>query len=149
MFSINRIASDIVLFCTDEFKFFSLPDEFCSGSSIMPNKRNPDVLELLRGSYSILIGYQSQIQSLSQNLISGYNRDIQLSKEPTMRSFDLIKNCLDINTLVISGLIVNEENCKKAMTDELFATEQAYNMVKEGIPFRQAYRKIADQLIKK
>ena len=149
MFSINRIASDIVLFCTDEFKFFSLPDEFCSGSSIMPNKRNPDVLELLRGSYSILIGYQSQIQSLSQNLISGYNRDIQLSKEPTMRSIDLIKNCLDINTLVISGLIVNEENCKKAMTDELFATEQAYNMVKEGIPFRQAYRKIADELIKK
>ena len=149
MFSINRIASDIVLFCTDEFKFFSLPDEFCSGSSIMPNKRNPDVLELLRGSYSILIGYQSQIQSLSQNLISGYNRDIQLSKEPTMRSFDLIKNCLDINTLVISGLIVNEENCKKAMTDELFATEQAYNMVKEGIPFRQAYRRIADQLTKK
>ena len=149
MFSINRIASDIVLFCTDEFKFFSLPDEFCSGSSIMPNKRNPDVLELLRGSYSILIGYQSQIQSLSQNLISGYNRDIQLSKEPTMRSFDLIKNCLDINTLVISGLIINEENCKKAMTDELFATEQAYNMVKEGIPFRQAYRKIADELIKK
>ena len=149
MFSINRIASDIVLFCTDEFKFFSLPDEFCSGSSIMPNKRNPDVLELLRGSYSILIGYQSQIQSLSQNLISGYNRDIQLSKEPTMRSFDLIKNCLDINTLVISGLIVNEENCKKAMTDELFATEHAYNMVKEGIPFRQAYRKIADELIKK
>ena len=149
MFSINRIASDIVLFCTDEFKFFSLPDEFCSGSSIMPNKRNPDVLELLRGSYSILIGYQSQIQSLSQNLISGYNRDIQLSKEPTMRSFDLIKNCLDINTLVISGLIVNEENCKKAMTDELFATEQAYNMVKEGISFRQAYRKIADELIKK
>ena len=149
MFSINRIASDIVLFCTDEFKFFSLPDEFCSGSSIMPNKRNPDVLELLRGSYSILIGYQSQIQSLSQNLISGYNRDIQLSKEPTMRSFDLIKNCLDINTLVISGLIVNEENCKKAMTDELFATEQAYNMVKEGIPIRQAYRKIADELIKK
>ena len=149
MFSINRIASDIVLFCTDEFKFFSLPDEFCSGSSIMPNKRNPDVLELLRGSYSILIGYQSQIQSLSQNLISGYNRDIQLSKEPTMRSIDLIKNCLDINSLVISGLIVNEENCKKAMTDELFATEQAYNMVKDGIPFRQAYRKIADQLIKK
>ena len=149
MFSINRIASDIVLFCTDEFKFFSLPDEFCSGSSIMPNKRNPDVLELLRGSYSILIGYQSQIQSLSQNLISGYNRDIQLSKEPTMRSFDLIKNCLDINTLVISGLIVNEENCKKAMTDELFATQQVYNMVKEGIPFRQAYRKIADELIKK
>ena len=149
MFSINRIASDIVLFCTDEFKFFSLPDEFCSGSSIMPNKRNPDVLELLRGSYSILIGYQSQIQSLSQNLISGYNRDIQLSKEPTMRSIDLIKNCLDINSLVISGLIVNEVNCKKAMTDELFATEQAYNMVKDGIPFRQAYRKIADQLIKK
>ena len=149
MFSINRIASDIVLFCTDEFKFFSLPDEFCSGSSIMPNKRNPDVLELLRGSYSILIGYQSQIQSLSQNLISGYNRDIQLSKEPTIRSIDLIKNCLDINTLVISGLIVNEKNCKKAMTDELFATEQAYNMVKEGIPFRQAYRKIADELIKK
>ncbi len=149
MFSINRIASDIVLFCTDEFKFFSLPNEFCSGSSIMPNKRNPDVLELLRASYSILIGYQSQIQSLSQNLISGYNRDIQLSKEPTMRSIDLIKNCLDINALVISGLIVNEENCKKAMTDELFATEQAYNMVKEGIPFRQAYRKIADELIKK
>ena len=93
MFNINRIASDIILFSTDEFKFFSLPDNFCSGSSIMPNKKNPDVLELLRGSYAILIGYQTQIQSLSQNLISGYNRDIQLSKEPIMKSIDLINNC--------------------------------------------------------
>ncbi len=72
MFSINKIASDIVLFCTDEFKFFSLPDEFCSGSSIMPNKRNPDVLELLRGSYSILIGAPDDpiTKSLNMSILS-------------------------------------------------------------------------------
>ena len=149
MFNINRIASDIILFSTDEFKFFSLPDNFCSGSSIMPNKKNPDVLELLRGSYAILIGYQTQIQSLSQNLISGYNRDIQLSKEPIMKSIDLINNCLDITALVVSGIMVNEENCSKAMKDELFATERAYSLVKDGIPFRQAYRKIANELNRK
>ena len=149
MFNINRIASDIILFSTDEFKFFSLPDNFCSGSSIMPNKKNPDVLELLRGSYAILIGYQTQIQSFSQNLISGYNRDIQLSKEPIMKSIDLINNCLDITALVVSGIMVNEENCSKAMKDELFATERAYSLVKDGIPFRQAYRKIANELNRK
>ena len=115
----------------------------------MPNKKNPDVLELLRGSYAILIGYQTQIQSLSQNLISGYNRDIQLSKELIMKSIDLINNCLDITALVVSGIMVNEENCSKAMKDELFATERAYSLVKDGIPFRQAYRKIANELNRK
>ncbi len=146
LLTINRLASDLIQFSMSEFGYFSLPEEFCTGSSIMPQKKNPDVLELLRGSYHILLGYETQVKTITSNLISGYNRDIQLSKEPVMRSIKLAKDCLGISAAVVSGLSVNKDKCKAAMTGELYATEKAYEMVKEGVPFREAYKKVAELL---
>tara|TARA_B100001750_G_scaffold147637_1_gene118083 strand:- start:118 stop:1308 length:1191 start_codon:yes stop_codon:yes gene_type:complete len=143
LLTINRLASDLMQFSMAEFEYFSLPEDFCTGSSIMPQKENPDVLELLRANYHILLGYETQVKTLTSNLISGYNRDIQLSKEPVMRSIKLVKDCLGISAAVVSGLTVNNEKCQAAMTSEIYATEKAYEMVKEGIPFREAYRKVA------
>ena len=142
LLTVNRIATDLILFSMAEFGYFTLPQEFCTGSSIMPQKKNPDVLELLRGSYHILIGYESQVKTLTSNLISGYNRDIQLSKEPVMRSIQLVKDCLSNTETVINGLKVDDKKCKVAMTNDLYATKKVYELVENGMPFRDAYEKI-------
>jgi argininosuccinate lyase len=148
MLTINRLASDLILYSMTEFGYISLPEEFCTGSSIMPQKKNPDVLELLRGSYHIISGYETQVKGLTANLISGYNRDIQLSKEPIMQGINLGIDCFKISAAVIEALKVNKDICDAAMTDELFETEKAYKLVEKGIPFREAYRQVADAIKK-
>lgn len=145
MFDLNKIASDLILFSMPEFGYFELPPEFCTGSSIMPQKKNPDVLELVRGKYHLVVGEEFKLKSISSNLISGYNRDMQLTKEPVMKSFEITKESLSVMNLVVGKLKVNAENCKKAMTKELFATEKVYELVKKGIPFREAYKQISKE----
>jgi len=142
MFTLNKIASDLILFSMPEFGFFEIPNEFTTGSSIMPQKKNPDVLELVRAKYSIVLGYEFQIKNLIGNLISGYNRDLQLTKEPIIKGIETTKDCLDIMVLVINKLNINKENCEKAMTKELYATEKAYDLVKKGKSFREAYKEV-------
>jgi argininosuccinate lyase len=145
--SLNRLASDLILFSMTEFGFVELPDELCTGSSIMPQKKNPDVLELVRGSYHVVLGEQHKLQSLIGNLMSGYHRDGQLGKEPLFVGLDRTKDCLDVMTRVVAGLSIDETRCREALTDELFATEQAYEMVKEGVPFREAYRRVGTKYV--
>ncbi len=142
MLTLNKLASDMILFSMPEFGYFSLPDEFTTGSSIMPQKKNPDVLELVRAKYSIVLGYEFQLKNLVGNLVSGYNRDLQLTKEPLMKGVEITKDCLEIMALVVSGLKVNKENCKKAMSKELYATEKVYELVKKGKSFREAYKEV-------
>jgi len=142
MMDLNKIATDLITFSMKEFGYFEIPKKFCTGSSIMPQKKNPDVLELIRAKYSIIVGYDTQLKNLYANLISGYHRDAQLTKEPLMKSFDLVKDCLKIICLVFDGIKVNKKNCEKALTKELFATEEAYKLVKKGMPFRDAYKKV-------
>ncbi len=143
MFDLNRLASDLLLFSMDEFGYIDLPERLCTGSSIMPQKKNPDVLELVRGKYHIVCGEESKVRSLVSNLTSGYQRDLQLMKGPLFRAFDTTAGCLEIMTLVLSGIEVDEDRCRSAMTDELFATEKVYQLVKDGMPFRDAYRQVA------
>jgi len=143
MFDLNKTATDLIFFSMPEFGFVALPDEFCTGSSIMPQKKNPDVLELVRARYHQVVAYEFQIKSLAGNLISGYHRDVQLSKEPVLRALDITLSSLSITALVFRELRVNPESCKAAMTDELFATEEAYALVQSGMPFREAYQRIA------
>ena len=145
MLDFNKIASDLILFTMPEFNYFSLPDEFCTGSSIMPHKKNPDVLELLRAQYHSVIAYELQVKNTIGNLISGFNRDLQLTKEPTMRGLNITKKSCLVTSLIFTNLRVNEESCKKAMTDELFAVEEVYKLVQKGVPFRDAYRIVAKQ----
>ncbi|MBN2031359.1 argininosuccinate lyase [bacterium] len=145
MIDLNKIATDLVLFSMDEFGYFELPKSFCTGSSIMPQKQNPDVLELIRAKYHLLVAYEMQIKNITGNLISGYHRDFQLTKEPVMKGFEITLESLAMMSLIISKIKVNRENCKKGMTPELFATERVYELVKQGMSFREAYRKIAEE----
>jgi argininosuccinate lyase len=142
MFDLNKIATDLILFSMPEFNYFTIPDELCTGSSIMPQKHNPDVLELMRAKYHVVASNQFLLSNITSNLVSGYNRDLQLTKKPVIESLNITKNSLKIATLLFSKLKVNQQECKKAMTKELYATEQVYKLVKKGIPFREAYKQI-------
>ena len=143
VFDLNKLASDLILFNMSEFGFVYLPDDFCTGSSIMPHKKNPDVLELVRANYHLLLGEQLKIGSIIGNLISGYNRDVQLTKAPLINSFRITRDCLRIFTLLLDNLRINRAKCQ--LTLELSATEEVYKLVKKGVPFRDAYREIAQK----
>lgn len=145
MFDLGKLANDLVWFTTKEFNFFDLPEEFKTGSSVMPQKRNFDFLELVRGNASVFFGYQFQVQEVVKNLFSGYNRDMQLTKEPYSKGIKLAINTIEIMDLVVSNLKVNKENLKLACSSEIYATQRAYQLVKKGIPFRDAYREVGKQ----
>lgn len=142
MLDLNRLATDLILFSLPTLGYIKLPDEFCTGSSIMPQKKNPDVLELMRARFHRVLGNEMQFGSLLSNLISGYHRDMQLTKGPIFESFDITIDSLSIITQIISGLEIDESACEKDLTEEIFATEKAYELVKQGMSFRDAYRQI-------
>lgn len=144
MLDLNKMASDLIFFNTRELGLVSLPDEFTTGSSIMPQKKNPDVLELVRARYNVVLGYEFTVKNICANLISGYHRDFQLTKEPLMKGFKVTEDSLKIMALVIGKLNISKENCKKAMTKELYAAEKAYKLVEKGMPFRDAYMDVKE-----
>ena len=144
MLDLNKMSMDILLFSMSEFGYIKLAPEICTGSSIMPHKKNPDVLELIRANYHKIIGLEFQIKSVIANLPSGYNRDVQLTKEPIIAGFEVTKQSLNVMKIVLTYLKVNSNKCKNAMTKELYSTKTAYNLVKQGIPFRDAYQKVSN-----
>jgi len=143
MSDLARLANDLIIFSMSEFGFFELPDELCTGSSIMPQKKNPDVFELARAKAAKVDSNLFLVKSLLNKLPSGYNRDLQLTKEPLMESFDITLATLRIFGIVIKEIKVNREKCVEACSQEIFATEKAYELVKKGVPFRTAYQKAA------
>ncbi|QBD79070.1 argininosuccinate lyase [Ktedonosporobacter rubrisoli] len=141
MLDLSKLAQDILLFSTVEYGFFQLPQEICTGSSIMPQKRNPDIMELVRARAQTMLALQQQILGIVTGLPSGYNMDYQETKRPFMEALDLAEDCLDICTLMISKLKVNTERLVAACTFELFAADRAYELAStSNIPFRDAYR---------
>lgn len=142
MFDIGKLANDLLLFTTKEFNFFTLPDSFKTGSSIMPQKKNYDVLELIRGNIGIFSGYQHQIENVIRNLPAGYNRDFQLTKEPYIKGIKLARETLEVMTLVVESLEAKKENLEAACTPELYATDEALELVKGGKNFREAYQEV-------
>ncbi len=143
MNDLARLSNDLIVFSMDEFGFFKLPDEFCTGSSIMPQKKNPDVLELIRAKSAKIDSNLYFVKNTVSKLQSGYNRDLQLTKEALMESFNIAVSSLRIFKTVIEKMAVNRENCIKACTPELFAADYAYELVKKGMPFRDAYKEAA------
>jgi|ETNmetMinimDraft_11_1059920.scaffolds.fasta_scaffold29176_1 argininosuccinate lyase len=148
MLDLGKLATDLILFSTKEFDYISLPKEICTGSSIMPQKQNPDVLELIRAKVSVMQSYQFQVENIIKNQFSGYNRDYQLTKEPLIKGFNLALSSLNIMNLAINKLKVNKEKCIASCTKELYATDKALDLVKKGIPFRVAYKDVALNLDK-
>lgn len=142
---LGRIASDLLMFYTQEFAYVSLAEDVTTGSSIMPQKRNPDVLELVRAASATADACLSECLAISSKLPSGFQRDVQRIKAPLFRSIDLALDSTSVMTLVIDGLRFLPGNIR--MDPGLYATEQAYALVRsEGIPFREAYRRIAAEL---
>lgn len=149
MFDLNRMASDLILFSLPNLGYIDLPAEICTGSSIMPQKQNPDVLELVRAKYHEVLACEQQLRTTMANLISGYHRDVQLTKAPTMRGLGITLASLSVMTLVATKITANREQAAASLTDEVFATERAYKMVQSGVPFREAYKRVAESLNKK
>jgi argininosuccinate lyase len=143
MFDLNKMTSDLLLFSMTEFKFFILPNEYCTGSSIMPHKKNPDVLELVRAKYNQIVTYEFEVKSIIANLISGYNRDLQLTKKPVINGFEISKDSIKIMNKVLENLTVDKDKCINAMTKELYSADKVYNITQKGVPFREAYKKIS------
>lgn len=146
LFDINKFATDVILFTSSEFNYLSVDETLCSGSSIMPQKKNVDIAELLRSKIHKGIGSYTQIMSTSSNLISGYNRDLQDNKKPLMELFQTTQEALQMTTLLASSIQPNEEVIAHNMTSDLFATGAALQLVAKGMPFREAYQHIGNNL---
>jgi len=142
----NRIAADLLFFTTNELNFFKISDSITTGSSIMPQKKNLDVMELIRGRTHVLLGYESQMKNLIANLPSGYNKDYQETKRLLINGFSLLQQIINVTSIVFLHLEPIEDNLKKAHSPEIYATDAAYRMVREGTPFRDAYREIGNNL---
>lgn len=142
---IGRLASDLILFYTAEFAYVSLPDEMTTGSSIMPQKRNPDVFELLRSAQATAQGALIEALGIPAKLTSGYHRDLQRLKAPLFRTLDLAEAAIEIAAHALEGVKFRPENIR--LDDELYAAARANQLVlDEGLPFREAYRRVAEEL---
>jgi argininosuccinate lyase len=147
MQDLGRLAADILLFYTREFGFLELPDAFTTGSSIMPQKRNPDVFELIRGRSATAQACLAEALGLCAKLPSGYQRDLQLLKVPLFRGIDLAQQTLDILPAALDAMRFRPERIP--LDPAVHAAEEANRMVvAEGIPFREAYRRVAAKLKK-
>ena len=144
--TLSRMAQDLILFSLPEFGYFRLPAELCTGSSIMPQKKNPDALELTRAKSSTLSAWSTQVKNILRNQPSGYNRDLQETKEPYFRGLDLTVEMVAILGLTIRKLEVVPSALEKAFTPDIFATDAAYELVKSGMTFRDAYRQVGHNL---
>lgn len=140
--TLSQAAADLILFSSREFGFLRLPDALTTGSSIMPQKRNPDLLELVRASSATLHGMTSETYAVFHHLPGGYYRDHQASKGPHLRSLLLASQLVEIMALAVEGLQLNPQAMSAACGPELFVTHETYQRVRAGVPFRQAYREV-------
>ncbi|MBN2595342.1 MAG: argininosuccinate lyase [Marinifilaceae bacterium] len=140
--TIGKLAMDACLYNSQNFNFLSFPDELTTGSSIMPHKKNPDVFELIRAHANALQMLPAQIQAVTSNLPSGYHRDYQLTKEFFMPAFDKMIACLEMTRIMLSEVKINKEVLKDERYKYMFTVEEVNQMVLNGVPFRDAYKKI-------
>lgn len=144
--TLNKLASDAILYCNQQFDLMGFSTAFTTGSSIMPHKKNPDVMELIRGRTAQLMQLPSQISTAMANLTSGYHRDFQLFKEYIFPAIDQTKTILEVCTLALEDVIIKAPNLKEEQFKYLFSTEVVNKLVQEGMSFREAYFAIGEQI---
>jgi argininosuccinate lyase len=144
LLDVRRYAWDVSLFTTAEFDFVSLPDEFTTGSSIMPNKRNPDLVELLRATYPTVLGAMTELQDLL-SLPSGYHRDLQNTKAPLLRALHKGLAALGLMPDLVRGTTFKPARLLQAIEPSMYATDRAIELARTGLPFREAYRRVRDE----
>lgn len=140
--SLSKLAFDACMFNSQNFGFIKLPDQFTTGSSIMPHKKNPDVFELTRAKCNKIQGLPQQITLICNNLPSGYFRDLQIIKEVFLPAFDELKDCLRMVTHMMREVKVNDHILEDDKYALLFSVEEVNRLVLEGVPFRDAYKRV-------
>ena len=148
MLTLSRFAQDLILFSMPEFGYFRLPAEFTTGSSIMPQKRNPDVPELLRAKAAKVLAYANLVAEIVRAAPSGYNRDLQETKAPFMEGFELAISSLRILAPLVAGLEVDAAALRRGFGPDVYATDRALELVAQGMPFRDAYHEVKANLDK-
>ena len=143
MLDLRRLAWDLSLFTSAEFGFVTLPAQYTTGSSIMPNKRNPDVIELMRASYASVAAGRAEVEQLL-SLPSGYHRDLQFSKGAIFHAFGRGLGALQLLPELLRSIEWNPAAMRAALDPSMFATDLAVDLAREGVPFRDAYRRAAD-----
>ena len=138
--TLSKLAMDICLYMSQNFDFISFPNELTTGSSIMPHKKNPDVFELIRAKCNKIQAVPNQLTLITNNLPSGYHRDFQLVKEVIVPSIQDIKACLELMTFSLKEIQVNSGILKDPKYDYLFSVDTLNELVKNGMPFRDAYK---------
>lgn len=146
MVGINKFSSDVLFFTSSELKYFEVADQLSSGSSIMPQKKNIDIAELLRSKIHLTLGYYTQLLSLYSNLISGYNRDLQDSKKPFIEALQVVSDSIRVTNILINNLTPNKQKLEEALSDEIFSAHKALELVSKGMPFREAYKQVGTNL---
>jgi len=142
---LRRLAWDLSLFASQEFGYVTIPAEFCTGSSIMPNKHNPDAIELLRALHAGVVGARAELDAVL-SLPSGYQRDLQDTKPPLLRAFGRGLDGLALVPALLAGLEWDRDRMARAITPAMHATDRANELVREGASFRDAYRQVGDSL---
>jgi argininosuccinate lyase len=141
MLDIRKFAWDMSLFLSQEFDLLNIDEIYQTGSSIMPNKNNPDVIELLRANYSIIAGQTSELENIL-SLPSGYHRDLQLTKRSLISSFDIALKSIRILPKLISSIKINKSKSSSYIDEEMKMTDKVYSLVAKGTPFRDAYNQV-------
>jgi argininosuccinate lyase len=146
MLTLSRLAEDLILFSMPEFGYFVLPAELCTGSSIMPQKYNPDVLELIRAKAARLLGHSTAACAVLKALPGGYNRDLQETKELYLDGLATTRATVRILSVLARSLAVREQRLREAFAPGVFATDRALELVADGMPFRDAYHYVRSHL---
>ncbi len=146
MITLSRIAQDLMIFTLPEFGYFSIPKAFGTGSSIMPNKNNPDVLELIRSKAAQVVGQGTTVGMILHAAPGGYNRDLQDAKEPFLEGMATTRASVRILSRCIAGLKAHPDRLRAAFDGGVFATDAALALVAKGVPFRDAYHSVKDSL---
>ena len=140
--TLSKLSMDSCLFLNQNFAFISFPDELTTGSSIMPHKKNPDVFELIRSHCNRIQALPNEIMLMTTNLPSGYQRDLQLLKEHIIPAFENLNNCLQMAGLMLSHIEVKKDLLQNEKYKFLFSVEEVNKLVLQGVPFRDAYKKV-------
>ena len=144
--TLAKMSMDATLFLNQNFGFIHFPEELTTGSSIMPHKKNPDVFELIRSHCNKIKALPNEISMMTTNLPSGYHRDLQLLKESLFPAFKTISDCLEMTGLMLSNISVNEQILEDEKYKFLFSVEEVNKLVNNGMPFRDAYKKVGQDI---
>ena len=146
MLTLSRLAEDVVLYTMPEFGYFILPREYCTGSSIMPQKSNPDVFELMRARSAKVMGCRDWSATILKGLAGGYSRDLQEAKEPFMEGLGVTLSSVRTGALVLAGMTVDRKALERGFSAGVFSTDKALELVADGMPFREAYAYVKENL---